>query len=141
MKILKLLILMFLAVNVYGANTATETEKNIVVNGLTDGTVKEVVVTIDTVDTDLTLIDPAAGYSVGLLGAACVESSAANITFKSGTTTKLVAEFGANSGLFKGVSSEVLPLGDVGEDLIIQSSVALPKCVFYLVEYKKLVIK
>lgn len=90
-------------------------------------------VAIDTVDTDLTIKDPAADELVMVLGVHFSEGGAAhNLTLKSGSTTNLVLELAANQGLSHPLGSGVFFVTQPGEDLIIQSSAALSNMLLYV---------
>lgn len=120
------------------ANSASaQSQLPIVVSGKFDGTVTPVIVTIDTIDTDLTIFDPDTDKHVGILGIQLVSSTATNITIKSGSTTLTVLQLSANSGFSKNLDGSLMLSTAKGEDLIIQASATPPVFIMYIVEYSR----
>lgn len=117
------------------ANSATaKTPINVSVWG--QGTVIPYEVTIDTVDTDLTIRTPASDKQVGIVGINYAEASAHNLTFTSGSDLEVTFELPANSGISMGISkAEMLYCTQKGSALKIKSSAAISgPMILYVIE-------
>ena len=102
------------------------------------GPVYPYVVAIDTTGSDLTIRTPATGNMVCVVGWQFAETNAANITFKSGTTTNVVFELAANQGVLESIHREPLYCTQPSEALKVQSSAAISSLLFYVVEPSRL---
>lgn len=124
------------------ANTATQlTKVPFYIKGDQVQGVTPVVVTIDTINTDLTIHTPDSSRFVALMGINYAESSAHNITWKSGSNTLSVWEVGAggNNGVYIPVYKPLLSTNR-GESLIISSSANITTMLLYVVEYSTIII-
>ncbi len=98
-------------------------------------------VIIDTINEDLIIGDPAADDLVALLGMCYGLAGAHNLSFKSASAdiVQLIRPASTNTieQVGKGVILNTVAKGD---DLVIQSSVAIPTSVFYIGYYKQIPI-
>lgn len=92
------------------------------------------VVSIDTLNSDLTVVAAATGKQIAVVSFSYVGSSAANVTLKSGSTTRKVLELAANSGVWKGISPEILFITAPGEALVMRSSAAITNAEFFTIK-------
>ena len=117
------------------ANTATaQTALPIQTRGV-GVNVTPYVIAIDTVDTDLTIITPANSSAMAVVvGLMFSESTAANITFKSGSTTLLKVELSGSQGLYLPLGDQVYLATQPGEALKIQSSAAITNMLMFVAE-------
>jgi len=120
----------------FSVNSATDLgDVEVHVEG--NGPQQATLVVIDTINTDLTLFSPASGKMACVMGVEYLEADAHNLMFKSGTTEHVTFQMPANSGM-------QVPIGNpmfctlAGEDLVIQSSVAISKMLFYITEISKI---
>jgi hypothetical protein len=98
------------------------------------GYVVPYLVDIDTVDTDLTIVTPATGKMACVVGAFGAETSATNVTFKSGTTTQVIPELATNQGFLLPIANHALVCSQPGEALKIAASVAISSLILYIVQ-------
>jgi len=117
----------------FAANTATaQTALPIRIGGA--GNVVPYVVAIDTTGNDLTIVTPAAGKMACVAGIYTSETSATNITWKSGSTTLAIPELAANQGQLMPLGSQVLFCTQPGEALVMQASVAISNMLIHVVQ-------
>lgn len=117
------------------ANTATaQTALNIRVGGC--GPVVPYVCTFDTTAQDLTIVTPGTSNMAAIVGAFMSETSASNVTFKSGSTTLVIPELAANQGILLPIKNHALLVTQPGEALAIQVSVAVSYLLLYIVQGK-----
>lgn len=116
------------------ANSATaKTPLPISVWGVTSVTPVEVV--LDTTGSDLTIFTPATGNMAAIVGVNYGETTAHTLTFTSGSDAEVVFEFGANSGISQGIGRELFYVGQPGNAIKIQTSVAITGAMlFYVIE-------
>ena len=115
------------------SNAATaQTALNIRVGGA--GPVTPYVCTFDTTGSDLTIVTPATGKMAAIVGAFMSETSASNITFKSGTTTLVIPELAANQGILLPIGNNILLATQPGEALKVQVSVAVSYLLLFVVQ-------
>lgn len=123
------------------ANTATaKTALPIQVCGVN---VVPYVVSIDTVDTDLTVRTAANDKAmVAVVGIMFSEGTAANLGLKSDSgNTYVTLELAANQGLYLPLSGDVCFATQPGEDLIIRSSAAISSMLLYVIDTSKIVVR
>jgi len=90
-------------------------------------------VTIDTTGSDLTVFTPATGNHVFVHGVIFSEGTAANLTFKSGSTTLITPEMAANQGVWSSIERDVFHLSTAkGEALVLNSSAAISSMLVYV---------
>lgn len=119
---------------VFAANTATNIyDVQQRVYGI--GPVHYYNIAIDTTGQDLTIRTPQAGNSVCIVGMYMDETSATNLTFKSGSTTMVIPELPAST-LIWGLSSITPLCTDEDAALKIQASVAITSILLQVVEGK-----
>jgi hypothetical protein len=97
------------------------------------------VVTIDTVDTDLTIVTPTGTAMACVVGIMFSEGTAGTLTFKSGTTTLMALELAANQGLFLPLGDQIYFATQPGEALKIRSTVAITNMLIYVASTSKVV--
>lgn len=99
-------------------------------------TIIEYRISIDTVDTDLTIHTPASGNQVFVMNVIGSDSTAANITWKSGSSTTIVPpELAANQGLWGKVNrDEFCFFTAINGALVIQSSAAITGLLVHVYE-------
>lgn len=119
------------------ANTATAQSALPVSIAGSEG-ITPIVVAIGTIDTDLTIFTPDSGKVACIVGMFMSETSATNITFKSGSTSYAVPELAANQGILFPVGQGILICGQPGEALKIQSSVAITSMLLYVTQATRL---
>lgn len=98
------------------------------------------VVSIDTVDTDLTIKTPS--YTTGMVvvvGMMFSEANAQTVTFKSGTTTQVAFELAPYQGLYLPLGDQVYLATQPGEALKIRSSAAFTSALIYVAETSRVV--
>jgi len=104
------------------------------------GKVYRYIITIDT-DADLTVRSPAAGNHVGVVGGSCIQGTAFNLIWKSGSTTMEDEDYSANGGYQKRINfndGAVEHITNAGEDLIIRSANTLDSFTLYVIEFARL---
>lgn len=143
MKKLLFISLLLLSQVVYAANSATvgDTLPIKCSDSEIEASVRPVYVNYDTTSADLTIYTPSTGFAIGADSIFLVEADAANITFKTGSTTITTAQFGANSGVIDNIDCVPFLSSEIGEALIINSDAALTPFVIYIVEYKSLKVR
>lgn len=124
----------------YAANTATAQAAQKIYIG-DAGPVVPYVVSIDTTGNDLTIVTPTTGYMACVVGVYGSETSATNVTFKSGSTTLAVPELAANQGHLFGLGQGALFCTQAGEALKIQASVAISNLLIHVVQARALYFK
>lgn len=102
------------------------------------GRIIPILVTYDTPSGDLVIKDPAADEYVAIVGVSYVEADAHNVTFKSGSDVLTTYQMATNSGLGYSVGKGIHLSTAEGEDLIINSDVAITPFTVYIVVYKNL---
>lgn len=102
--------------------------------GKPDGLIYPVLVSMDTLASDLTVLAAAAGKFWCIYGAFWQEAAAHELQIKSGTVTALVTlEFSGNDGLRCPLSANPFIVGRVGEALNLQLSAgSLSSALFYV---------
>lgn len=113
------------------ANSATVKEKLDI--SVTRTAASLITVTIDTVDTDLTIYTPASDNYAIITGIQYAISSSHNLTIKSGSDILVKFERGDTSGLSVPLADAWL-IGAKGEALIIASSAAIDNMCVYVEE-------
>lgn len=93
-----------------------------------------VLVSIDTLDEDLTVYTPAAGASAAIVGWQYAVAAAHGLTVKSGATSLVTYQMPANSGRNDAIQGDPIIEGGVGEALKIASSAAIPSMLLYVAE-------
>jgi hypothetical protein len=123
------------------ANTATaQTALPIKIGkGGASGYVVPYVVVIDTVDTDLTIRDPAADNYAAIVGIQYLEATAHNVTFKSGSTTLVALEKPASSGMSERIGAPII-VAAKGDALVIRSSAAISSMLVYVAEFNEYIL-
>lgn len=99
-------------------------------------------IVIDTTAQDLIVRAPADGSHAAIVGLFYRETSAHVLTIKSGTTTLVAIEHvAADAPGYYGIGSGILAMTAAGEDLIIQSSVAISTMLMHVIEGNSFFIK
>ena len=98
------------------------------------GPIRNYLVAIDTVDTDLDVYTPSSDQLVYVVGLSFCDATAANVTFKSNTTTMLTLELAANEGFTKAVDDGFWIATEKGKKLVVSSSAAISSMLFQIVE-------
>lgn len=119
------------------ANTATAQSALPISVGDSNGVIP-VVVSIDTTGQDLTILTPDSGKMALIVGMFMSEGTAANITFKSGSTTYAIPELASNQGILFPIGQGVLVCGQPGEALKIQSSAVVTSMLIYVAQASRL---
>ena len=102
------------------------------------GKITPVQVTFDVTAGDETLYTPASGNFAALVGMVLGDTTAANITFTSGSTVLAIVERAANdTPLIVPINRPIL-LGQVGEAFKMASSAAISDAMLYFTEYHQL---
>lgn len=122
---------LILHVCVYADNTATDNYSANECTGIHCG-IHYITAAIDTTDTDLDIYDPASTNTACLVGLFFSEGNAGNLTIKSGSVTLVTFEIAANQGYLGGLVSPICT--DLGQDLTVQSSMAMTSILFKVVE-------
>lgn len=123
----------------FAANSAVALDSlPLTIGGRTSGKVIPVIVTIDTINEDLEIFEPAEGYAVGIVGIELVKTAAFNLTVTNGENTPIILEIPAGGGWSKSVDNNVKFPGNIDESLYFASSVALTAFIVYVVEYKNI---
>lgn len=98
------------------------------------------VISIDTVDTDLTIRTPANTNAIAaVVGLMFSEGTAATVTFKTGNTTLSGLELAANQGLYLPVAKQVYIATQPGEALKVRSSAAITNMLMFVVETSRII--
>ena len=146
---MKKLLLLVIALSLFcplafAANSATElftdTDTDPDIRYYDGSPVRYVAVAFDTTASDLIIYSPATGFSACLIGLDFSETSASNLTIKSGSDTLVTLELGANQGTW-GSAGGVPICTERGEDLIFNVSVAISTMLAKLVEVKTLKVQ
>jgi hypothetical protein len=118
------------------ANTATERGSiPILFPGSDCSKVHCIVVAIDTAGADLTIFTPTdSKHYVGVVGIEYADTTAHNLTIKSGSTTISQVEL-ATGGMLKEIHRGLLFVANKGEALIFNSSGAITAIGLYVVEF------
>lgn len=91
-------------------------------------------ISIDTVDSDLTIKTPTTNGLVVVVGLMFSETNAQTLTFKSGTTTQIAFELAPYQGLYLPLGQQVYLSTQPGEALKIRSSAAFTSALIYVAE-------
>ena len=100
--------------------------------------VTPVAVVIDTTATDLTVYTPASDAYAAIVGLHINDSTAANLTIKSGSTALLTLEMAANQAINHAIGQGIFLSTAEGEALKFNSSGALSNVLVYIAEYSDL---
>lgn len=122
----------------FAANSATAQTALPIKVGVYSDPVVPYVVAFDTTASDLTIVTPDSGKMACVVGMGVSETSATNITFKSGSTTLFVPELAANQGVYDKISNGAILCTQPGEALKIQVSVAVSNMILYIVQATRL---
>ncbi len=134
-KLLFTLALLALAPLSYAANTATAQANLPIIVGRGPQVVKPIVVSIDTTASDLTFFTPTRATMIAcVVGVLGVDSTAATLTFKSGTTTNAILELAASQSINLPLGNGAFFCGQPGEALKIQSSALYTNLLLYVIE-------
>lgn len=118
----------------FAANTATAQAALPIRLGGNRGPVTPYVVSFDTTASDLTIVTPDSDKMACIVGIAMSETSATNITVKSGSTTQVVYELAANQGFGEGIGNHAVICTQPGEALKMQVSVAVTSMLVYVIQ-------
>lgn len=137
-KLLSALLVLALSCQIaYAANTVTaQTALPISVGG-SNGVIPTVV-TIDTTASDVTLLTPDSNKMACVASVFMSEGTAANLTFKSGSTTYAIPELASNQGILTLITRGVLFCGQPGEAVKVQSSAAVSFMLFNMIQASRL---
>jgi len=116
----------------FAANAATaQTAHGMRIAGA--GPVTPYVVSFDTTASDLTIVTPGSDKMACVVGMAMAETSATNVTFKSGTTSLLTLELAANQVFGAPIGAPIV-CTQPGEALKMQVSVAVTSMLLYVLQ-------
>ena len=100
-----------------------------------------VVITVDTVDSDIIILSPAAGKHAALLGLQYAESDAHTLTIKDQGTTLVTYQLAADKGFSVPISKQPMHVTGEGNDLIFSVGTAVVSTmVAYVAEFDTLVL-
>lgn len=121
------------------ANTATaQSDLPIITKGM-DVNAIPYVVSIDTADTDLTIVTPTGTQMACIVGMMFSETSPLTLTFKSGSTLLLAVKLSANQGLYLPLGNQVYFATQPGQALAIRSSAAITNMLIYVTRTSRVV--
>ncbi len=137
-KLLAVVLVLCFGFPAFAANTATDLGSlPIRING--SGPVEVYKINIDTVDTDLTVHTPPSGNMACVVGVQLSETSAANLKFKSSTSTEVwIPELATNQGILTKIGPGVDFCTFSSQALVVQSSANISNMVLYVINAKNL---
>ena len=115
------------------ANTATQLNPLNMQNGLSRA-ITPIVVSFDTINSDLTIYTPdKAQKMVAVVGMAASNTTASNLTVKSGSTTLVTLQLAANQGIYHPIGKPIF-VTQPGQALVMQVSAQPFTALIYVVQ-------